>query len=137
MPPRRVREVIELSGPLFDPQAVRRFEDAVAAGIEEMAQLGEEILVGYIAQAGFIDTGAFVSSVGYEMHRERGVGYAVVRPTAVWPEPGRPTRTWLERGTRRGVRLRRGRRVFQSTKTRLRQVSLARVFEDRITRALN
>lgn len=135
MPPRKT-EYIELSGPLFEPDVIDRFHDAVAEGIEDLAEQGEDILTQFVAQAGFIDTGSFISSIGVEVKRSRGAGYATVRPTAVWPNPGRPTRTWLERGTRKGAKLRTANRPFSKTKTRLRQVGV-KGFESRIARALN
>lgn len=134
---RRPSEYIELSGPLFDPATIAKFEDALGGGIEELGELGAEILQGTIAAANFIDSGEFISSVTSIYKQERGAGFALVKPTAVWPEPGRPTRTWFERGTRRNVKLRKGGGGFAKTRTRLRTVGLGPVFEDRIERALN
>lgn len=125
-----------LDGPLFDGKASRRFYDAVAEGIEELSELGADILTQFVAKANFIDTGDFIDSIGNDMHRERGAGYGTIRPDNVWPKPGRPTRTWFERGTRGGVKMRKANTGFSRTRTRLRQESVGFI-ADKIERALN
>ena len=60
---RRGGEFIELSGPLFDPDIAARFEEAIGEGIEELGELGADILTQFVASAGFIDTGRFIGSI--------------------------------------------------------------------------
>ena len=96
-----------------------------------------EIVQGYIHQAKFIDSGDFVTSVSAEHVRTKGAGYATITARNQWPNPGRPPRIWVERGTRRGVRLRSGKRPFSKTRTRLRQVSIERVFAEPLRKVLN
>ena len=135
---RRGGEFIELSGPLFDPDISARFEEAIGEGIEELGELGADILTQFDASASFIDTGQFIGSIESEYRGRKGeAGYAIVRPTDVWPKADRPPRTWFETGMRRGVKLRKANTGFRRTTTRLKQVGLGPVFEDRITRVLN
>lgn len=139
MPPRRRGEYIdiELSGPIFGDDPGQPFYRAMGEGIREMGDLGADILTQFVSQASFIDTGAFVGSVGSEFTQEKGSGFAVIRPTDVWPAAGRPPRIWYERGTRAGTKLRKAGGGFAKTRTRLRQTSLGPVFEARLQRALN
>lgn len=121
---RRASQYVELEGPLFDPDVIRRFKQAVAEGIEELADEGDDIMMSQIAAGGFVRTGQLLQSVDVVfVRRSRDViGYAKILPTAVWPEPDRPTRTWIARGLRRGVKLRRSFDIFARTTTVLRRM---------------
>ena len=119
----RVKKYIELDGPLFDPDVIKRFKDEVAEGIEEVGDEAAGILAGFTANRGFVRSGD-------------AIGYAKVAPTAVWPTAARPTRTWAERGVRNGVRLRKGLWLFRNTATRTRQLDFEHMFAERIRRAL-
>ena len=134
--PRRPNQYIELDGPLFDPNVIANFKGAVSDGLGELAQDGAEILQSYIYQAGFIDSGHFVSDVEVVKVQTRGIGYYKVAPFHQWPAKGRPPRIWVERGTRRGVKLRPGRTPFAKTRTRLRQRGLGEI-ASRITKVIN
>ena len=136
---RKPSEYIELSGPLFDADMTERVNDAIASGIKELGEDAQEIMVGFISQAGFVRTGAFISST--ESHfKRRGrseVGFARVSPMDVWSGAGgKPTKTWLARGTREGVKLRKGNNVWAKTATRVNAMKVERI-ADKIAEALN
>lgn len=133
----RVKKYIELDGPLFDPDVIKRFKDEVAEGIEEVGDEAAGILAGFTANRGFVRSGMFLRSISSEFVRSGdAIGYAKVAPTAVWPTAARPTRTWAERGVRNGVRLRKGLWLFRNTATRTRQLDFEHMFAERIRRAL-
>lgn len=137
---RRRTQYIELDGPLFDDDVTRRFHDAVAKGMEEMANDGASILGAAISQRGFVKTGRFLRSIdtlSKRSDKDNSAGYTAVVVTDAYPEKGRPTRTWFERGTRRGVRLRTGGYGFRKAATALRQVDWEQYFGGRIASALN
>lgn len=121
---RRPNQYVELEGPLFDPDVIARFKDAVAEGIEELADEGDDVMMSQIAKGGFERTGQLLRSVDVVfVRRSRDViGYAKILPTAVWPDPDRPTRTWLAHGVRSGTKLRRGFDFFTRTTTVLRRM---------------
>lgn len=129
--------MVELEGVLFSKRMKKAWYDAIADGLDEMTERGTDILIGYIHQAGFIDTGGFISSIETEHPREKGAGYGSIKIKDQWPTPGRPTRIWFERGTRRGKTLRKGGRGVAKTETRLRQMSFDSIFLGRIEKALN
>ena len=120
--PRKPSQFIELDGPLFDADMSLRVKDALAEGVKELGEDAAEIMVGFISQAGFIATGAFISSTE-SVFKRRGraeVGFAKVTPSDSWKGvSGRPPKTWLARGTRGGVKLRKGSDVFRQTTTRV------------------
>jgi len=115
--PRRPNQYIELDGPLFDPDIVQRFKDAVAEGIAELADEGDDIMGSQILAGGFRRTGQLLASVDvvYVRSSKAAIGYAKILPTDVWPERDRPTRVWLSKGSRRGVKLRPGFDFFSRT----------------------
>lgn len=120
---RKGSQYLELSGPLFDDDAIEKFKDAVAWGIEELADEADDIMGSFIMQGGFVDTGRLLRSVDADFIRTGGqIGYAKVLPTDVWPEPDRPTRTWIARGVRGGVKLRKQFDIFSRTATRVRSL---------------
>ena len=135
---KRKSQFIELDGPVFDPEVQKLIVGALNEGIEDLAQEGEGILVGFIHQSGFVKTGAFASSVDSEMRNRNAAepGYAKLGVTDAWPNPNRPTREWLVTGRRGGVKLRKGNGVFAKTATRLKDFS-AETFEGHLTEALN
>ena len=118
------KQYIEIDGPLFDPDMVRRFKDAVAEGIEELADEADDIMASQILAGGFVRTRQFLESVDVVFIRSSPdvIGYAKILPTAVWPKPDRPTRTWIAYGQRRGVKLRGGFNIFARTATVLRRM---------------
>lgn len=134
---RRVGEYLELSGPIFEPDAAKRFNRAVGKGIEEMGKDVADIGVAAAGAAGVIDSGRYISSWASKFTQTRGAGFATVRPSDVYPKAGRPTRTWIDKGVRRGVKLRAGRNITSKTRTRARQLSLSGYFERLIQEALN
>lgn len=134
---RKGSQYIELSGPLFDDDAIAKFKDAVAWGIEELADEADDIMGSFIMQGGFVDTGRLLRSVDVDFIRTGGqIGYAKVLPTDVWPEPNRPTRTWIARGTRGGVKLRKQFDIFSRTSTRVRALDQSFI-ADKISTVLN
>lgn len=135
---RRPNQYIEFEGPLFDPDVIRRFKDAVAEGIEELADEGDDVMMAQIAKGGFVRTGQLLRSVDVVfVRRSRDViGYAKILPTAVWPDPDRPTRTWIAHGVRRGVKMRRGFDIFTRTTTVLRRMQPAERIAARVQTVL-
>ncbi|MBI5289698.1 MAG: hypothetical protein HY873_12065 [Chloroflexi bacterium] len=129
---RKPNQFIELDGPLFDPNVVRNFKQAVAEGIEELADEGDDVMMAQISAGGFVRTGQFLRSVDVVFVRSSldVIGYAKILPTAVWPDADRPTRTWIARGLRGGVKMRKGFDIFARTTTVLRQMQP----EERIAR---
>lgn len=134
------RQYIELSGPLFEDGVGRRFLDAVADGMEELADEGASILGAAISQRGFVKTGRFlrgIDTVAKRSDADDSAGFvAIVVADGAWPNGG-PTKTWFERGTRRGVRLRTGGYGFRKTATALRGHDFERYFGGRIREALD
>ncbi len=122
--PRRPNPYIELDGPLFDPNVIRNFKQAVAEGIEELAEEGQDVMMAQISAGGFIRTGAFLRSVDVVFVRSSQdvIGYAKILPTATWPDSDRPTRTWIARGLRGGVKMRKSFDIFARTTNVLRQM---------------
>lgn len=122
---RRIGKYLEVEGGLFAVNMKPRFNDAMSEGIQDVAELGEEIMVSFISAAGFIDTGDFVSSVEttYKRRSDHVIGYAEIAPRAVFPKPDRPTQTWLQDGVRKGQKLRKGYNVAGRTATRIRAFS--------------
>lgn len=137
---RKPNQYIELDGPLFDARMVRHFHDAVAEGMEEMADDGASILGAAISQRGFVRTGAFLRSIdtiGKRTNKDSSAGYMQIAVTDAWPEPGRPPKTWFERGTRKGVRLRTGGYGFRKTATALKRLDFEQYFGGRIREAID
>lgn len=137
---RRPTQYIEISGPLFESDAIRRMHDAVAEGMEELGDEGASILGTAILQRGFVNTGRFLSEIETIAKRQNpneSAGYVAVSVGGTWPEKDRPTKTWYERGTRRGVRLRTGGYGFRKTATALRAMDFDPIFTRRISEALN
>lgn len=133
-------QYIEISGPLFEDDAVRRMHDAVAEGMEELGDEGASILGAAISQRGFVNTGQFLRSIETIAKRQNPddtAGYVAVSVGDAWPAPDRPTKTWFERGTRKGVRLRTGGYGFRKTATALRAMDFELIFLRRIASALN
>lgn len=122
--PRKPNQYVELEGPLFDPNVIRNFKQAVAEGIEELADEGQDVMMAQISAGGFVRTGQFLRSVDVVFTRSSQdvIGYAKVAPTAVWPDADRPTRTWIARGLRGGVKMRKSFDIFSRTTTVLRQM---------------
>ena len=138
--PKKPHQYIELSGPLFEDDAIRKLNDAVAEGMEELGDEGASILGAAISQRGFVKTGAFLRSIdtiAKRSDKDRSAGYVAVAVTDSYPSPGRPTKTWFERGTRRGVRLRTGGYGFRKTADRLKSFDFEQLFGSRIREALN
>lgn len=138
--PRRPSQYIELSGPLFEDDAVRRLYDAVAEGMEELGDEGASILGAAVSQRGFVRTGAFlrsIESVAKRADKDASPGYVAVVVQDAYPAPGRPPRTWFERGTRRGIRLRTGGWGFRKTATALRAFDFEQYFGSKIREALD
>lgn len=134
---RRPTPYIELSGPLFEPDAIDKFRDAVAEGIEDLADEADDIMVSFIAAGGFIHSGRLLRSVDVDYIRRPGaIGYAKVWPTDVWPNASRPTRTWIARGVRGGVKMRKSYDIFARTATRVRQID-QQFIADKIANVLN
>jgi hypothetical protein len=133
---RKPSEYVEVSGPLFEPDVVRRVKRAIGKGVEEVGEESAGVMMGFIA-ARFMDTGAFMRSVESDF-RQSGdnIGYAKVAPTAAWPEPGRPTKTWAETGQRGGKRLRKGAYIMRNTATRVRIFDLPKRFAKYIQEAI-
>lgn len=138
--PRRPNQYIELSGPLFDDDVIRKFNDAVADGMEELGDEGADILGASILQRGFVRTGAFLRSVetiAKRTDKDASAGIVTVSVTDAYPNPGRPPKTWFEKGTRNGVRLRTGGYGFRKTADRLKGFDFEQYFGGRIREALN
>jgi len=134
---RRPSTYIELSGPLFADDAIAKFKDAVAEGIQDLAEEADDIMASHIAAGGLIDTGRLLRSVDIIRVRSGGnIGYAYIAPTDVWPDADRPTRVWISRGTRRGVKLRKQYDIFSRTATRVRQIDQSFI-ADKIATVLN
>lgn len=131
---------IELDGPLFDDDAIRRFHDAVADGMEELADEGGSVLGAAISQRGFLQTGKFLRSidtVAKRRDRDESAGYVAIKVGDAYPMPDRPTRTWFERGTRRGVRLRTGGYGFRKSAAAMKTMDWEQIFGTRIRAALD
>lgn len=134
---RRPTPYIELSGPLFELDVIKRFNGAVRWGIEELANEADDIMASHIAKGGLIDTGRLLRSVDVTLVRSGdAVGYAKIMPTDVWPSPHRPTRTWIARGIRGGVKLRKQYDIFSRTATAVRRIDQGFIAE-RIAEVLN
>lgn len=123
-------------GPLFDGDSYERFKDALAGGIQELAEQGGDLVANFVRAGGFIDTGRFVGSTVVEITRTRGAGWAKVYQEDQWPAPGRPTRTWMETGRRHGVRLRKGTYAYRKTARRLNKAKYEQVFLPKIVEAI-
>ena len=160
---RKKSEYIELDGPLFDADMTEKVNDAVAEGIEELGEDAAEIMVSFISAAGFVASGAFISSTDSVFKRSgRGVvGFAKVTPTDTWSGSitlghagattksgkaklsvtsvssgnNRPPKTWLATGTRGGKKLRPGNNVWAKTATRVNAMKVQRI-ADKIAKAL-
>lgn len=136
---RKPSQYIELDGPLFEADMGLRVKDALAEGVEELGEDAAEIMVSLIARAGFVRTGAFISSTE-SIFKRRGrdeVGFARVTPSDSWKGvSGRPTKTWLARGERRGVKLRKGSDVWRQTTTRVNAMKYDFI-ADKIAKVLN
>lgn len=139
--PRKPSQYIELSGPLFDDDVIRKFNDAVADGMEELGEEGASILGAAVLQRNFVKTGRFLRGIEAQAKRTSPgttAGYvAVTVADGAWPEKDRPTKTWFERGTRNGVRLRTGGYGFRKTADRLKSFDFEQYFGGRIREALN
>lgn len=138
--PKKPSQYIELSGPLFEDDVIRKFNDAVAEGMEDLGDEGASILGAAISQRGFVGTGSFLRSVdtlAKRTDKDASAGYVAVVVTDAYPEPGRPTRTWFERGTRKGIRLRTGGYGFRKTADRLKAFDFEQFFGARIREALD
>lgn len=134
---RRPSQYIELSGPLFEEDAIANFRQAVREGIEDLAEEADDIMASHIAAGGLIDTGRLLRSVDIIYIRTGDqIGYAKIMPTDVWPEKDRPTRTWIARGVRGGVKLRKQYDIFSRTATRVRQIDQSFI-ADKIAEVLN
>lgn len=83
---RMITHYIEVSGPLFDPDIVRLFKGAVHAGIEDIADETDDIMVSQIVAGGMVETGALMRSVDIMLVRSSQdvIGYAAVAPTDTW-----------------------------------------------------
>ncbi len=164
---RRPTQYIEISGPLFESDVIRRFNDAVYSGMEEMADEGDDIMASQIAAGGMMDTGRLLRSVDIITKRasQDVIGYYAITPTDTWKgavtltkvgtkkgkkgkrvgvyhvgvvtNDSRPTKTWLAHGTRRGVRLRRGYNFYARTATALRRMDPHAIIAPYIAEALN
>lgn len=133
----RLNTYVELDGPLFDPEVVKRFKAAVGAEIEAIGDDAAGIMMGFVAAGGFVKTGRLLRSVTSEFRQTPGlIGYAKVYPTDVWPEPDRPTRTWISRGVRRGVKLRKAYDIFGRTTTRVKQQGVQQRVADAVQKVL-
>lgn len=134
---RKLNEYLEVSGPVFDDATRRKMSDAISEGLEELGDEAAGILAGYVSAAGFVKTGAFLSSIDSKLTRTGdSAGYVKIAPTDVWPQKGRPTRTWLEKGTRAGVKLRPAKGVFAKTRSRVNELKLAHL-EGKLEGVLN
>lgn len=136
----RRSQYIELDGPLFDDDMIRKFHDAVAEGMEDLGDEGASILGSAISQRGFIQTGRFLRSidtVAKRSDKDGSAGYVAVVVNDAYPEPGRPPRTWFERGTRRGIRLRTGGYGFRKTASALKTLDFEQYFGGKIRAALD
>ena len=82
----RSRTYIELDGPLFEDDVLRRFKGAVFSGIEELADEADDIMASHIAAGGMVDTGRLLASVNIQSVRSSQdvIGYSVVTPTDTW-----------------------------------------------------
>lgn len=85
MAPRRT-QYIELSGPIFEDDVARKFNGAVYAGMEEIADEGDDIMAAQIAAGGFVDTGRLLRSVDILTKRSSQdvTGYFAITPTDTW-----------------------------------------------------
>ena len=116
---------------------IRKFKDAVAEGIEELADEADDIMGSFILQSGHVDTGRLLRSVDVVYIRTGGaIGYAKVLPTDVWPDADRPTRTWIAHGQRKGVKLMKQFDIFSRTTTRVRSIDKSFI-ADKIAKVLN
>ncbi len=121
-------QYIEVSGPLFEPDVLERFNRAVTEGLVELGDEASGILAGFVQQSGFVKTGAFIRSIDSQLKGDPlGIGYVVVAPTDVWPMHDRPTRTWYEQGRRKGVKLRKASGGFSKTRRRIRTMTYPKI----------
>lgn len=88
---------IEVSGPLFESHIVQLFKGAVHAGIADIADETDDIMMAQIVAGGMVDSGALMRSVDIMLVRSSMdvVGYAAVAPTDTW----RGTLTIQQTGT--------------------------------------
>ncbi len=77
---------IEVSGPLFESHIVQLFKGAVHAGIADIADETDDIMMAQIVAGGMVDSGALMRSVDIMLVRSSMdvVGYAAVAPTDTW-----------------------------------------------------
>lgn len=83
---RKPNMYVQLDGPLFDTGMIRLFNGAVFAGIEEIADEADDIMMAQISAGGLVDTGALLRSVDIITKRSSQdvIGYAKIEPTDVW-----------------------------------------------------
>ena len=120
---------VDLEGGVFDQGIAGRIAAAINEGLEQTGDEAAGVLTGFIAQSGFVKTGAFMRSVDSKLLTKSAdePGYVKVAVEDAWPNSNRPTRTWAETGTRGGRKLRRGLGVFSKTNRRVGDFSFANI----------
>jgi hypothetical protein len=76
---------VDVSGPLFQPDAGKRMHDAVAQGLLALGEIGAETMKYSMLNYKLVRTGRTVSSIRVIQRRKAGTaGYVFITPTDVW-----------------------------------------------------
>jgi hypothetical protein len=76
---------VDVSGPLFQPDAGKRMHDAVAQGLLQLGEIGAETMRYSMLNYHLIRTGRTISSIRVIQRRKQGTaGYVFITPTDVW-----------------------------------------------------